>query len=187
MNSIGFAMQQASARIERLARVRALFLEKILKGHAGIVRSGGSRLCLFLHSYSRRIIRASVSRIFLCDPLQNGLGTLKPARRFEIRALFAAMELKAALRAFSQRIEIRRQYHSAAAATRDGVRPGQIWSFRPEALGLRTLRRAGPLLTSVAARILVTSLSIFSVITHGNFPPTGLVRADYMPILHALA
>ena len=81
------------------------------------------------------------------------------------------MEFKTALGALAPRVEIRGQYYSTTAATRDGVRPGQIWRFRAKALRLRTLRRAAPLFTAPAARILVTSLSILSVVTHEVFAP----------------
>src|SRR5579862_8143930 len=76
-----------------------LLLEKIVKRRARVGRFGAYRSRrLFFRGDPDRVKRAGVLHILARDPLRNGLHAFEAARRIEVRALLAGVQLKPALR-----------------------------------------------------------------------------------------
>ena len=136
--------------------VAALFLEQILKRRPRIIRPQSRRSrSLLLPGHPNLIKRALIPRILLRNPLLHRLHALEPAPRIEIRALFARMQLKPALRT----LPIARhslQHRPALRAARNRPRPRQIDGLRP--------KREIPLRRSPAPRFLSRPLArLFTV------------------------
>lgn len=113
-----------------------LLLEEILEGLAGVVGPGGARRGLALDCYPGRVKGAIVPRVFLRDALRNRLSALEPARRVEIRALLAAVELNSALWAFAVRVVTGGEDNATIGATRNGVRSRHLRRPRADLFAL---------------------------------------------------
>src|SRR5487761_1215867 len=90
-----------------------LFPKESLKGFSRVVGRGSSGRGLALKRHTRREVVALVGAIFFGDAGRNGLGTFEAGRGIKVGALFATVQLKAALRAFSLGIETGGQHGPA--------------------------------------------------------------------------
>jgi hypothetical protein len=148
--------------------VAVLLLKQILKRRSRIIRPQSRRSrSLLLPGHANLIQLALIPRILLRNPFLHRLHALEPAPRIEIRALFARMQLKAALRT----LPIARrslQHSSALRAARNHSRSWQIhgpWAHGMVPLRWTALAFRGRLLWLLPARltvaVLISGLSIF--------------------------
>ena len=146
-----------------LTSALSLVFEQIVERPARIIRPArASRRGLFFHPHADRKKLALVASIFFRDPLRHRLHAFETARRIEVCALLAGMQLKAAFRALPQRFRKQGQNIAALRASRHRMSSGHVHRARSEGiLPRRALRRLAFWLFCSA--VLVSALTVFAV------------------------
>jgi hypothetical protein len=140
----------------------ALFLEKILKRFARVIRpSGAGSRSFFLHTDAHGIERTVVAFIFTSDALGNGLAALESAGSIEIRALPAGVKFETALRALAGWLSSLRQQSAALGAARNRVGSRHVYRARPKGIFFDRLLACG--LLPLFAAVLISVLTVFAV------------------------
>jgi hypothetical protein len=167
-------------RLLLLEAASRLLLEEILEGLAGIAVAGRRRRCtgspllrvrggggVLLDGGAKLIERAIVLGVLGCDALGNRLDTLKLRAAVEKAALFATVQLEAALGALTVGVEAAAEHGAAVRTTRAGDGADHARSARAELIGARTaLRRLavmGAVLFLLLFRVAIAAVIILSI------------------------
>jgi hypothetical protein len=155
-------------------------------------RCGSDGRGVFFHSHSNLEELAIVLRAFFQDRLGNRLRAFPLNGSVEVDALFAAMQLKSALGAWSINIKSGGQYRSAARATGAQYSANHARGARPNLLLTRGTRLFLLLLFALLrfSGILIAVLFIFSIqTTSAAVAPDGVLAGTlfFAPIVRTIA
>ncbi len=141
-----------------------LFLEKIIERRPSILRlQSRRRRRLFLHHHANRVRRTLVPHIFSRHAFFHRLHALKAARRIEIHALFARVQLESALGTSAQRLAQILQHRPALRAARHVARSRHLDRPRTKRIFLRRTRSLRLFELRFLSAVLISALAIFSV------------------------
>jgi len=142
---------------------------------------------VFLYRHSEFVESAIVLRVFRSNTCRDGLCALKLRARIEKPALFAAMQLKSAFRAFPIGVKSRNQHRPAIGTARPGHRPHHARRPRPKVVRSSTrsaLRRLAiwSFFFFVLFRVAIAAVAVLAI--HKRLRPSVSTDCNFTVYLH---